>query len=779
MRAVRTYAFLLLVGALYIAASASADEQAQFDFANGLFARGFNEEAAAEYRNYLQQYPEGAHRPESFYRLGEAEFALGRHAAALEAFDQFLAAFPQHALAVTVQGRKGVALYQLGKLDEAVAVLGPAAAAEGAGPEVRGGALYYLGKAHFDAKRIPEASAAFRTLIETQPDSPYTPLGRYQLAFVFLGENNLEQAAVTFSELASSPAASEELRREARFRAAEAYDKLGWYDAAAGAYDQLQKEFPNTDHADRALFGHAWSLYHAAKYDDAVAVARKLIGAKPDAPQAAGLQYLVGNCLQQTGKSAEALAEFQQVQQKYAQSEYAARAQYKEGYLRFTAGETEPARGLLEAFLSRALGTGLEADARHLLGMIAFGAGQFEPALAFFQHSIETQPAGAYRTDSAYQAAQALMELQRYADARERFVAFTTEYPQDARLSTALTRAGDAAFELKDFAGAEALYAQAIEKSSGEARGEALYRLAVARHNAGRPAESVQAFDQLLAEFPESPRAAEAHLRAGQYWLATGAEPLKAIPHFEAALTAAPEGPLAGELTKGLALARYEAKDLDGAAQTFVKLIRQWPQVTLNETTYAWTGQYLFDKQLWADAAVVLQALLDHVPEYLDRPRVALKVAECSERAEQVDEAFVKYEALVAAAPESPIAAEARFRQAGILEKKGETDRAVEMYLAAAESVASGDVGARARFRLGEIRAGQGQFSEAAKHYMRVAILYLHPQLGPEALWRAGECFDKGGERDQAVKTYQEVLKEYPDSEQAAKAKARLAELSA
>lgn len=778
MRAVRTFAVLLL-GVLCATMPAAADEQAQFDFANGLFARGFNEEAAAEYRSYLKQYPEGAHRPESLYRLGEAEFALGKHKEALEAFDQFLAAFPQHALAVTVQGRKGVALYLLGKLDNAVAALGPVASAEGASAEVRGGALYYLGKAHFDAKQVPEASAAFRTLIETQSDSPYTPLAQYQLAFLFLGENNIEQAAITFSELASNAAANEELRREARFRAAEAYDKLGWYDAAAGAYDQLQKEFPNTEHADRALFGHAWSLYHAKKYDDAVAVARKLIGAKPDSPQAAGLRYLVGNCLQQTGKAPEALAEFQQVQEKYPKSEYAARAQYKEGYLRYTAGETEPAKGLLEAFLARELSTGLEADARYLLGMIAFGAAQHEPAFGLFQQALDTQPAGAYRTDAAYQAAQSLMELKRFEEARDRFVAFTTDFPEEARVSTALTRAGDAAFELKDFAGAEALYAQAIEKSTGDARGEALYRLAVARHNAGRAAESVQAFDQLLAEFPEGPRAIEAHLRAGQYWLATGAEPLKAIPHFEAALKAAPEGPLAGELTKGLALARYESKDLDGAAQTFVKLIRQWPTVKLNETTYAWTGQYLFDKQAWADAGVVLQALLDNVPEYPERPRVALKVAECAERAEQLDDAFAKYEALVAAAPDSPVAAEARFRQAGILEKKGETDRAVEMYLAAAESVASGDVGARARFRLGEMRAAQGQFSDAAKQYMRVAILYLHPELGPEALWRAGECFEQGGEKDQAVKTYQELMKEYPESEQAGKAKARLAELAA
>jgi len=760
------------------ASFAAADEQAQFDFANGLFARGFNGEAAAEYRAYLKQFPEGEHRPEALYRLGESEFALGQHARAIEAFDQLMAAFPQHALAPTATGRKGVALYQLGKTDEAVAVLGPIAVSQ-AEPEIRAGALYFLGRAHFDAKRMDEAAASFNTLIDTLPDSSYAPLARYQLAYVFLAQGNVEQAAVTFSELASQAPAAEELRREARFRAAEAYDKLGWHDAAVRAYEQVQAEFPKTEHADRAVFGHAWSLYHATQYDQSAAVAQGLLKSKPDTPQAAGLRYLLGNCFQQTGKTAEALAEFQRVQKDYADSEYAARAQYKEGYLRYSASEMEPARALLEAFLARKLNSGLEADARHLLGMIAYASQQFEPALQYFQASLDTQPAGTYRADSAWQAAQTLYDLTRFAEARDRFTAFTTEFAADARAPLGLMRAGDAAFHLKEFPAAEAFYAQAIEKSTGDARGEALYRLAVARNNSGQGAQSVQAFEQLLAEFSASPHAAEAHLRAGQYWVAGGKEPLKAIPHFETALAAAPEGELAGELTKGLALARYEAKDLDGAAQTFVQLLRKWPKVKLNESTYAWAGQYLYDRQAWADASVALQALLDNVPEYPDRPRVAFKIAECAERAEQLDDALAKYDAIVAIDPNSVVAAEARFRQAAIHEKKNEADKAIELYLQASETAGNGEVGARARFRLGELRQGQGQFGEAAKHYMRVAILYLHPQLAPEALLRAGQCFEQGNEKEQAVKAYQEVLKEYPESEQAAKAKARLAELAA
>jgi TolA-binding protein len=303
--------------------------------------------------------------------------------------------------------------------------------------------------------------------------------------------------------------------------------------------------------------------------------------------------------------------------------------------------------------------------------------------------------------------------------------------------------------------------------------------VAVARHNGGKRAESAEAFEKLLAEFADGPHAVEAHVRAGQYWLSEGKEPLRSIPHFEAALALSPEGSQLGEALKGLGLARYESKDMDGAAQTFVALIQQAPDVALNESAYAWAGQYLFDRERWAEAALAMQALLNHVPDYPDRPRVRLKIGECFERSGDLDAALKQYESLAADASDTPAAGEARFRIAGLYEKKNDLARAAEIYEQVALAAVNGDVGARAQFRLGELRATEGKFAEAARHYMRVAILYLHPELSSEALWRAGQCFEQGGDKEQAVKSYQEVVRDHPDSEQAAKAKERLAALAA
>ena len=51
--------------------------QAQLDFANGLFHRGFNSEAADEYAKYLAEYPNGANRGVAEHRMGQAAVCGG------------------------------------------------------------------------------------------------------------------------------------------------------------------------------------------------------------------------------------------------------------------------------------------------------------------------------------------------------------------------------------------------------------------------------------------------------------------------------------------------------------------------------------------------------------------------------------------------------------------------------------------------------------------------------------------------------------------------------
>lgn len=764
---------VLLVSSSIVA----ADEQAQIDFANGLYARGFNEDAAAEYRAYLKDFPTGAHRLAAWFRLGECEAALGRHDAALEAFDKALEiGASDEEFGHRAGVRKGAALIELGRVDDAVAVLTPLGAA-GTSPEVRGPALYYLGKAHFVASRLDDAVATFSQLAGDAALGSYSSLGHYQLGFVYLAKEDLEKAAVAFSEVANAAGAGEALRMESRFRAAEVYDKLGWFDAAVRAYGQLSGDFPGSRYAEQAEHGHAWALYHAGKVVEAIVAARGFIKAYPESGQRAGVEYLLGNCLQHVEKYDDAREVFAALQASYPGSNFAKRAQYKEAWVLYLDGDATGAESKVNAFLVGDDDTGLEGDGAFLLATILYDRGELTEARTMYRRVVEDFPGSEFSSDALFRFGECSSRLGESKEAADAFAEFAKLHGHHTRAPEAMLRAGDAHFELGEYAESIARYGQVIEAGTGAAREEAMYRLAVAQHNQGEFSTSAASFERLVEDFPESGYAAEANVRSGDYWLREGGEPVKAVERFKRALELAPKGELGGRALQGLALARYESKDFDGAAQGFVRLMRDWEELPLNEKTYAWVGQHLFDREEWEPAALAFASLLRHVPDYPNPERVRFKIAECAERSRKIEEAIRLYGGVVAGSPRGGIGLEARYRMAQLHEERGEIETAMMLYEEGA-GIGNGEASARSRFRLGELLEGQSKFDDAAKQYLRIAILYFHPELSPESMFRAGRCFEEAGDGVQARKTYEEVVRDYPDSAQAASAQARLAELS-
>jgi len=383
----------------------------------------------------------------------------------------------------------------------------------------------------------------------------------------------------------------------------------------------------------------------------------------------------------------------------------------------------------------------------------------------------EKYAGGEFGAEALYKAAECLAQLKRTEEAAKAFENFAKQYPDNILAEQALLRAGDAQFMTSAFAEAVERYKKILE-APGDASVEldTLYRLAITYHNMKDYAASADTFRKLLAKAPNGKHAAEAHFRIGDFLLNDGKDPVKAIESFKASLELDAQGPFAGRAAKGIALARYEAKDFDAAMEMFLRLMKEFPDVALNEETYAWTGQRFFDQQKWEQAQIAFEALLRARPDYPNPERVRLKMAECSEKAGKTDAALALYKSVVEADPRGAIGVEARYRMARIFETQQKDEDALRLYEEAANAN-TGDTAARARFRLGELYEAKQEFDAAARSYMRVAILFLHDQLSPESLWRAGQCFEKAGSREQARKSYEELVREYPESEQALKAK--------
>jgi TolA-binding protein len=756
--------------------SDDSPEQGQIDFANGLFSRGFFAEAAEEYERYLQDYPGGKDAPLAWLRLGKSAYASAQYEKALNAFDKVLAGPGDESARQQASLSKGESLYHLQRFGEAAPVLQPLTAKE-IPADIRGRALYYLGKTYADTQNPDAALEAFRTLAKALPDNPLAIYARYQLAFVYLARNELENAVVEFSEVANASRADTELRMECRYRAAEAYDKLGWFSAAVGAYEQLRKDFPDSEYVRKADYGYAWALYHAGKYPEALAAAEAFIKAAPDSAYRPGLEYLRGNCLQQQKEYDQALVLYKGIREKHPDSEFAPRAQYKTAWALYLKGDLAGAKTEITALLEGGKAPGLTGDAGFLRGSVLVAEGDYENAQQEFRLVAEKYPQSEFAVEALYKSAECLSQLGMTDQAAQAFEDFVKRYPDNPLTEQAILRAADAQFSADDFAAAVDKYKKILEKPGDPGvEQETLYRLAITYNNMKDLANSAAMFRTLLEKYPQSPYTAEAHFRIGEYQLREAKDTLKALEAYQAAIDAKPAPDIAGRALRGLALAHYERKDYGPAADLFLRLMQEFPAVTLNEETYAWAGQYLFDNEKWDAASKAFTVMLAAVKDYPAPERLRFKIAECAERAGQTEEAVKLYQAVIDAAPSSAKAVEAKYRMAALYEAQKQPDKALELYEAAA-SANNGDVAARARFRVGEMYEAREEYDKAARSFMRVAILFLHQELSPEALWRAGQSFQKAGNPEQAHKAYEELIADYPDHPHTVKAKEALAQL--
>ena len=282
---------LLLSATLPATAQPDADVlQRKLDVANGMFLRGLFEDAVTEYEGYVDALTGKPVPPEVWYRLGEAAYAARQYDRALEAFEELQAQPGDSPYKQRARLSQGEVYYFMEAHDHAIKVLTPLAKAKG-DDESRGRALYFLGKAYFDRGKTAEAAVQFKAIVDGLPAHPLAPYAEFQLAYAYAAENDRENAAIHFSAVAGSRADAD-LRMESRFRAAQTYDQIGWYSAALGAYEQLQKEFPESPFREQASTGYIWALYHEGKCAESEAAIAKHLKQYPETKQRVELDYV-------------------------------------------------------------------------------------------------------------------------------------------------------------------------------------------------------------------------------------------------------------------------------------------------------------------------------------------------------------------------------------------------------------------------------------------------------------------------------------------------------
>lgn len=213
------------------------------------------------------------------------------------------------------------------------------------------------------------------------------------------------------------------------------------------------------------------------------------------------------------------------------------------------------------------------------------------------------------------------------------------------------------------------------------------------------------------------------------------------------------------------AVALYESGRNDQAREAFLRMLDDQPE---EPVVLYHLGRLDPDRE--AAEQYFLKVLL-HGPEHPLADDALLEVSRIQIALERHDDAVNACNRLLSAYPDSDLEDEARFLlgQALLAGRRPELSRMVFQQLLAAGPDSS--LVRPARLAIAESYRAQEDFIEAARQYLKFEIDFQGVEGLEMVLWQAGQCLEAAGRTVEAGFVYQRLIKRYPDSPEANRAR--------
>jgi TolA-binding protein len=236
-------------------------------------------------------------------------------------------------------------------------------------PEEQARGLLDDGRTYRREGKPKQALDNFQTIVSGFPntslvDDALLEIGRYHLEVERDGgraREAFEQVAKRFPQSDGAPGAYYHLG----LMTLQGAGTLAEIDDAVAQFTRVQRLYPRSEWVPRALHATALAQRRASRLPDAVEAARRASLEHPTSDAAAAAQYQVGHLLALQGEPQQAMEEFQQVRNRYPNSEWAGPARDRITALYRLHGGARPAFSLDAAY---AIGAGdILKDVRAIL----------------------------------------------------------------------------------------------------------------------------------------------------------------------------------------------------------------------------------------------------------------------------------------------------------------------------------------------------------------------------------------------------------------------------
>ncbi len=706
-------------------------------------------------------------RPIVLYRIGDIRFRLKDMAGAVAPLRAFLAADlanPDHRRFV-VHARYALACAEFAqnRFAEALPLFQEVLADPAPENTYKGYVLLPIGDCFLALGKVDEALGRYRELetyleaaIKAKPDAPEakTPADmlarvRTQVASLLLGQKKFDEALAVLGKVdAAGPQGAEVL-----YGRAQALFFLGRHqEALAPALDYL-KRFPQGAFLVSVLYIAGEGSYRTERFAEAEQHFAALLAAdktgKDPAREAATYGRAAAAYRQGTARAKEAAAAADAFLKEFPKGQRAPDVAYFRAEAAFWLGEHADA---LDRYRKLPADTAYPENACHQIAVCLDLLKRHDEAAGAYEDYLKRFPKGSRVQAALDRAARLRGQLNQYAKAIELYGEFFKLYA-NADPKTAedfLYRKGACEYELKQYDAMFATFTTYFDRyRAGVHKGDVLYFLAWYNSEIKKAYEVAVPLYELCGNIP------------GKYQKPA----LRLLAHSYVSLGRARLADKQQEEAKGLFLK---------AAETFLGLIRNSPDVLADATEYLWTAEVFREQRRHAEAIEAFEALLKRFPDE-GKPYVIYWLGELAlnlpkpdhERAKKYFKDFVDR-----FPPHHELFLWAKFGLAETLKGMGDSDGAWPYYQQVEElapnAIGNPDVRDRlilkCMLQMGRMAFDKKNWEFAQKYLLRVAMLVPAGDEAAEARYKAGVATFHLGDPDAAIAIWNVLAQKFPDS---------------
>ena len=757
-------ALLAALAPLCARAVTDADRQ---QFADGLYARGLHDLALQEYLPLTTNQPPPAALDAVLYRAAECERQLGRRDEASALYGRVVAEFPKSEFIHRAAFRRAELHATGGRYVEAVNYF--RALVDSRPPaDLLASALYWQGYCEAKINLAKEAAASYTRVVREFTNSAFRGYAALGLAEFEARGGGGAAALRPLYEIAARSTASPRVAAEGWFQLGDLAYRGGDHAAAAAAYDQLLKQFPEDERVPAARLQAGWSYLRTNRGGEALKLAHAAL-ARGAADQAPEWLYLKANAERALGQGEAARDSYARLRAEHPQHALVPAATYEQALAAFdlkdyaTVAALGPAAATTNAYAEDFLW--MRAEAQRELG-------KREDAKASYAELARRFPASPRAAAADFQRARLLREDGDVAGAANLFRDVAQRAGTNAIAGDALLQAALARGALRQVAEAWQDWDALVRRFPGHASlDRALYEKAQAEVALGRDADARVSAERLVKEYPDRPVSGPGHYLLG-ILLERDNKPDAAEYHYQVAQKKEGKSALGDQIQFRRAAVLQRQGRNDEAAGLLQSLLGTAALTNMQPQLLEWLARFNLQGGKFKEAEVAGLALAVAAKEPSWKQMAWYMVGRGRQGQGQPGPAREAYlEALQQPARTREGVEAALYLGRVGLETKDYAG--ASSFFSKAAEMASGDdvldIRAQSYFGLGQAARAQEKWDDASRYFLGVSVLFDDPKLTPEALYGAAEALGKLNRAADREKTLRELKQRYPDSEWAKK----------